>query len=260
MSSRKHIAGGEDGRRDGDQSTRSAKIRNHGTGEPVLKDRELDALRRLRDAPKLPKVKVSRRGDRTRLEPDHPFEPVGIALLSESLGTTDQDFSNGILRELAAFTSVDGEMDEKELNFMLSIIGGFKPQDQIETLLGAHIAAVHILAMRFAARVVDTMSVPDRAASQQAFDKSTRTLVTLFEALRRRRSGGEQRVIVQHVNVGEGGQAIVGHVTHTQREVGSKNTAQTERPLLDGAKPVSMPPIRESRRRIGVTARRRVRQ
>jgi hypothetical protein len=29
------------------------------------------------------------------------------------------------------------------------------------------------------------------------------------------RSGGEQRVIVQHVNVNEGGQAIVGDVNHT---------------------------------------------
>ena len=34
-----------------------------------------------------------------------------------------------------------------------------------------------------------------------------------MEALKRHRTGGEQKVTVQHVSVGEGGQAIVGNVT-----------------------------------------------
>jgi hypothetical protein len=42
--------------------------------------------------------------------------------------------------------------------------------------------------------------------------KLLRTYTTQVEALARLRRGGEQRVIVQHVNVNEGGQAIVGAV------------------------------------------------
>jgi len=41
-----------------------------------------------------------------------------------------------------------------------------------------------------------------------------RTYTAQVEALARLRRGGEQRVIVQHVNVNEGGQAIVGAVNH----------------------------------------------
>lgn len=39
-----------------------------------------------------------------------------------------------------------------------------------------------------------------------------------MEALKRYRSGGEQKVTVQHVSVNEGGQAIVGNVTQATRE------------------------------------------
>ena len=40
------------------------------------------------------------------------------------------------------------------------------------------------------------------------------TYATQMEALKRYRTGGEQKVTVQHVSVSEGGQAIVGNVTH----------------------------------------------
>jgi len=60
-----------------------------------------------------------------------------------------------------------------------------------------------------------------------------------MEALRRYRTGGEQKVTVQHVNVGEGGQAIVGNVTQERRDgAQSKSTAP---PLaIEDAKMVAM--------------------
>ena len=39
-----------------------------------------------------------------------------------------------------------------------------------------------------------------------------RTFTTQMEALRKYRTGGEQKVTVQHVTVNEGGQAVVGNV------------------------------------------------
>jgi hypothetical protein len=44
--------------------------------------------------------------------------------------------------------------------------------------------------------------------------KLLRTYAAQVEALGRLRRGGEQRVIVQHVNVNQGGPAIVGTVSH----------------------------------------------
>jgi hypothetical protein len=45
-----------------------------------------------------------------------------------------------------------------------------------------------------------------------------RTFATQLEALKRYRTGGEQKVTVQHVSVSEGGQTIVGNVTHAAPE------------------------------------------
>jgi hypothetical protein len=52
----------------------------------------------------------------------------------------------------------------------------------------------------------------DRTA-ERVFNKLARTFAVQVEALKRYRTGGEQKVTVQHVTVNEGGQAIVGTVS-----------------------------------------------
>ena len=60
-----------------------------------------------------------------------------------------------------------------------------------------------------------------------------------MEALKRYRTGGEQKVTVQHVTVAEGGQAIVGNVTQGRREAAPGKAVP---PLaLTDAKTVPMP-------------------
>jgi hypothetical protein len=44
-------------------------------------------------------------------------------------------------------------------------------------------------------------------------NKLARTFAAQVEALKRYRSGGEQKMTVQHVHVADGGQAIVGNVS-----------------------------------------------
>jgi hypothetical protein len=51
-------------------------------------------------------------------------------------------------------------------------------------------------------------------AHYTGFNKLARTFAAQVEALRKHRTGGEQQVTVQHVNVSDGGQAIVGKVQH----------------------------------------------
>jgi hypothetical protein len=66
--------------------------------------------------------------------------------------------------------------------------------------------------------------------------KLLRTYTTQVEALARLRRGGEQRVIVQHVTVPEGGQAIVGAVSQSGggRE-SDENRGQPQAPENGGA-------------------------
>jgi len=57
-------------------------------------------------------------------------------------------------------------------------------------------------------------TLPQQDSAERAFNKLARTFTTQIEALKRYRTGGQQRMVVEHVTVNEGGQAIVGSVSH----------------------------------------------
>jgi hypothetical protein len=86
--------------------------------------------------------------------------------------------------------------------------------DQLEAMLAAQIAAVHVLTMSFATRLVNAENLVQRDSAERALNKLARTFVAQVEALKRYRTGGEQKVTVEHVTVNAGGKAIVGNVTH----------------------------------------------
>ena len=85
-------------------------------------------------------------------------------------------------------------------------------------MLAAQMAAVHMATMTFAGRLAQVENIPQQTSAEGAFNKLARTFTTQMEALKRYRTGGEQKVTVQHVSVSEGGQAIVGNVTQGPRE------------------------------------------
>src|SRR5438034_11217890 len=63
-------------------------------------------------------------------------------------------------------------------------------------------------------RLAHVQNIPQQDSAERAFNKLARTFSAQVEALKRYRTGGEQRVTVEHVTVNEGGQAIVGNVAH----------------------------------------------
>jgi hypothetical protein len=145
--------------------------------------------------------------------------------LMEALGTTDLDFLDGILCQLLNVGSRAGKLDERGLNFLLSVIKGVKPRDQVEALLAAQMAAVHAATMTFALRLGRTVTIPQQDSAERAFNKLARTFAAQVEALKRYRSRGDQTVRVEHVTVNEGGQAIVGNVNHGGRGPSKKEEA-----------------------------------
>jgi hypothetical protein len=72
--------------------------------------------------------------------------------------------------------------------------------------------------------------------------KLTRTYAAQMSALKDYRSRGEQRMVVQHVNVAEGGQAIVGNVNAPAEGVGApKKVGDQPHAKLTYAPGVEMP-------------------
>ena len=104
---------------------------------------------------------------------------------------------------------------------MCSVVTGIKPRDQLEIMLAAQMAAVHIATMTSARRLRRADTIQKQDSAERAFNKLARTFATQMEALTRYRTGGEQKV-VQHVSVSDGSQAIVGNVTQAPRESAAK--------------------------------------
>jgi hypothetical protein len=169
---------------------------------------------RMAAEPPAPRMKVEKCEKATTLSVGHPNKAIGYALLKEALGTADSDFVNGLIGQLANAGSQDRKIDEGGLNFMLAVVKGIKPKDQLEAMLAAQMAAVHMATLTLARRLADAELVPQQDSAERALNKLTRTYVTQMEAFKRYRTGGEQKVTVQHVSVSEGGKAIVGNVSH----------------------------------------------
>ncbi len=179
-------------------------------------------LARKRETAPAPRMKVSEKGGVPQVSPDHPEPALGVTLLMAALGTTELDFLDGLLGQLANAGSRGKSVDESGLNFMLSVVKGIEPKDQVETMLAAQMAAVHMATMTFARRLAQVENIPQQDSAERAFNKLARTFAAQVEALRRHRTGGEQKVTVEHVHVHQGGQAIVGNVAHGPPEGGGQ--------------------------------------
>src|SRR3982750_1028925 len=67
--------------------------------------------------------------------------------------------------------------------------------------------------LTFARRLNHVDNIAQQDSAERTLNKLARTFAAQMEALKRYRTGGEQKVTVQHVTVNEGGQAVVGNVS-----------------------------------------------
>jgi hypothetical protein len=170
-------------------------------------------LARMEQKPPAPRIKLTQKGENFHTSTDHPMPLFGRALVMQALGMADADFFDGLLAQLVNASAQDKKPDERGLNFMLAAIKAIQPKDEAECMLAAQMAAVHMATMTFARRVNNVDNIPQQDSAERAFNKLARTFSVQMEALKRYRTGGEQKVTVQHVTVNEGGQAIVGTVS-----------------------------------------------
>lgn len=134
--------------------------------------------------------------------------------LMAALGTYDFDFLGPLLSQVSYGVSVGGELHEDSLQFVISFIKSIGPESEVEAMLAAQMAAVHICALDASRRYLWSSSLAGKDSSERAMTKLTRTFTTQMETLKKYRAKAQQTVRVERVTVNEGGQAIVGDVTH----------------------------------------------
>jgi hypothetical protein len=196
-----------------------------------------------------PRLKVSNTATATEISLDHPDPSLGASFLAEALGTANYDFMNGLLKQMAHAGSQGREIDEQGVNFLLSVVTGVEPRDQIETMLAAQMGVIHTAIMTFGRRLSHVKTLPQQDSAERALNKLARTFTMQVEALKRYRTGGEQKVTVQHVSVSDGGQAIVGNVTHAARAPAPEESAPLSPVVVPQQSPMTVIDERAARSR-----------
>ena len=167
--------------------------------EPTEREHSaLEALKaRSRSKAPVPMMKKSESGkEENQIRPDHPDLETGTKLLMDALGTTSPDFLCGLVTQLGNAGIKGREIDVGATNFMLSMVTGIEPKDQIEAMLAAQMAAVHLQTMTFARRLNHTETIDQQNSAERAFNKLARTFTTQMEALNRYRGKGQQKMTV----------------------------------------------------------------
>ena len=148
------------------------------------------------------------------LEPDTDKHPILFyGQLAETLGTARPELISHLLDQVGGvFQNSD---PAGAANKAIAAVKGIGPKDVLESMLAVQMVGTHNAAMEMLRRSLLTKQTFEgtNAAVNRA-TKLLRTFAAQVETLNRYRGKTtQQHVTVEHVNVHQGGQAIVGAVT-----------------------------------------------
>jgi len=121
----------------------------------------------------------------------------------------NQIINSGWFRE-----SMPADERQNQRTAILAFLASVEPGDAVEGMIATQLYASHAAAMECYRRAM----LPGQPAEAKQINltlaaKLTKANATQVEALKKYRSKGQQKVIVEHVHVYQGGQAIVGQLT-----------------------------------------------
>lgn len=168
----------------------------------------------------------------------HPRQEIAGAVVMRALGITDQRLYTSMIAQVTNALSRGNEPDVSELNAAIAMVAGIEPRDNLEAMLAFQMATVHVLSLRHARSMVTSETIDQLDIQERIVNKLMRTFTSQMEALRKHRNGGSQKVVVEHVHVHKGGQAVVGNVTtggRGRKERGAQFHGQEDLSLSTGA-------------------------
>jgi hypothetical protein len=153
-----------------------------------------------------PPMKLKIKDGVTQITFVHPDPDLAQILMMADLGTCDPAFLSGVQGQIAFIGTPGAKIDEGASNFLLSVVRGVQPRDELEAMLAVQMGAIHQATMTLARRLNHVETIPQQDAAERALNKLARTYTMQMEALKRYRTGGQQKVIVEHVTVNAGKQ------------------------------------------------------
>jgi hypothetical protein len=145
-----------------------------------------------------------RSGKPVRLDQINVHPDVAVFRMMNALGTMSVDLADRLVSQIVNATHLQPSsepINENTLNAALGAVAGIAPRDEAEAMLAAQMVGVHWTAMDLLRQVGVTDNRILFADAGNMVVKLLRTYTAQLEALKRYRSAGEQRVVVQHQHV-----------------------------------------------------------
>lgn len=185
-------------------------------------ENEKSAENQVQDYPEPLRFKIRKRGNSNEVTLELDMDSDDIEILASAIvnstGTHQLDFGLYLInRTVQAMrnNSPGAEYLDEQANEVCAAMIDLAPRDAFEGLLISQMLAVYAQSMECMriATIDDNKSHPDRFSqlTNQSV-KLMRTYVAQIEALKKYRTGGQQKMIVEHIHVNEGGQAVIGNV------------------------------------------------
>ena len=131
-------------------------------------------------------------------------------------GTHNSDLIDKIADQILGVCFRDGEVSEvkiREANATLAAITEMDPQDPTELMLATQMTTVHNTVMNVFSRALKADQPIELAEFYiNSATKLMRAYTAQIEALNKYRTKGQQKITVQHVNVNDGDQAVIGDI------------------------------------------------
>lgn len=151
---------------------------------------------------------------------------------TEISGIPNEGFATKLVNELyGSFFFHQGAAHDhviQQVNTAVDFVKSFKPQDAVEAQLLVQMASAHNVAMESLRRAnIADQTFAGRDMGLKYAAKFMNLYMEQMRCLNKHRGKGDQKVIIEHINIESGAQAIVGHVTHDPgNKDGRKNIPQ----------------------------------
>jgi hypothetical protein len=167
----------------------------------------------------LPKIEARRDPETGALDLVLPGDPtdkiMAKAILSKTCGTTHEDLWKQIIGNAVLGLKPEQGEEQALVNVLIATMLEFEPNDPVEAMLISQVVILHRLAMRRLAAAAKERDPEISLYRQNLAAKYLRLFRGQLQTFIRYRGGNKpQRIIVKHVHVHQGGQAVIaGNVT-----------------------------------------------
>lgn len=180
--------------------------------KPAQRDELVQHSIRSRERPTRAKVASVKNGEAVQISPPEKHQASHAIRIYETFATSSDDIVMTRITEIQSHFAKAGDDTGQKMSAALAFIAGCNPENEQQSAMATQMALVHDAAITAlgAAKRAEWMETYEKYSNQA--NKLSRTFAMLTDSYAKLQRGGVQTV--KHVNVYEGGQAVVADTVH----------------------------------------------